>query len=94
MNAELDYIRQAIAREEYAKALAQWNDYVRHVRRALESGSLSAGQMQEARALYEWARPVLLSARAHLRDRIHEIEVAAAYTFRQASSRGRLDTHM
>lgn len=94
MNAELDYIRQAIAREEYAKALAQWNDYVRHVRRALESGGFSAGQMEEARALYEWARPVLLSARAHLRDRCRELHVAAVYTARPVARSGGLDTRL
>ena len=80
MNASADYIRQAIEHEQYADALMQWNHYARHLRQAVESGVLPAGQMEEARALYKWARPVLLSAQAHLRYRYHELEVAAAYT--------------
>lgn len=80
MNASADYIRRAIEHEQYADALMQWNHYVRHLRQAVESGILPAEQMEEARALYEWARPVLLSAQAHLRYQYHELEVAAAYT--------------
>jgi hypothetical protein len=36
--------------------------------------------MEEARALFSWSRQVLLGARAQLRARFHELEVAAAYT--------------
>ena len=79
MNASADYIRHAIEHEQYANALAQWNHYARQLRQAVESGILPAEQMEEARALYQWARPVLLSAQAHLRYRYHELEVAAAY---------------
>ncbi len=94
MNAEVDYIRKAIEREEYAKALAQWSDYARHLRRAVESGRIPAEQMAEARALYEWARPLLLSARAHLRDRYHQLEVAAAYNLRAVERPRALDTRL
>jgi hypothetical protein len=83
MNAEADYIRDAIRREEYPKALAQWNDYARHLRSAIEAGTLPADQMEEARALFGWSREVLLGARAQLRARVHELEVAAAYQVSQ-----------
>jgi hypothetical protein len=94
MNAEADYIRQAIEREQYAAALTQWDDYARHLRHAAESGTLAANQMEEARALYEWARPVLMSAQAHLRDRYHQLEVAAAYRPRPAVQPRVLDTRL
>lgn len=79
MNAEAEYIREAIRREQYREALAQWNDYARHLRHAAEAGTLALDQMEDARKLYEWARPVLLGGRAQLRERVHELEVAAAY---------------
>ena len=79
MNAEAEYIREAIQREEYQKALVQWNDYARHLRQAAEVGSLPPDQIAEARALFEWSRGMLIGARAHLRARYHELEVAAAY---------------
>ncbi len=92
MNAELDYIRHAIEHEEYGKALVQWNDYAAHLRQAIEAGILPVDQLEEARAVYEWARPVLLSARAHLRDQYHQIEVAAAYHSRPSIRLHRVDT--
>ena len=93
MNASADYIRQAIEHEQYANALAQWNDYARHLRQAAESGVLPTGQMEEARALYEWARPVLLSAQAHLRYQYHELEVAAAYTAGRRTAAPKREAH-
>jgi hypothetical protein len=76
---EVDSIRRAIAAGLYEDALAGWNVYSARLRRALQCGTLTAAEMQEVRALFEWARPVLLGARAHMRDRYHELEVAAAY---------------
>lgn len=92
MNAALDYIRQAIEREQYRQALAQWNEYAGHLRRAVESETLPADQMEEARTLFEWARPVLLSARAHLREQYRQLEAAAAYQSPPAAPARLLDT--
>ncbi|MBZ5580164.1 MAG: hypothetical protein LAP40_26695 [Acidobacteriia bacterium] len=94
MNAEAEYIREAIGREEYRKALAQWNDYAKHLRQAIEAGMLSAGQREEARALMEWSRRTLLGARAHLRARYHELEVAAAYKGHPAAQSGHIETRL
>lgn len=79
MNAEADYIREAIGRGEYRMALVQWNDYAKHLRLALEKGVLPHEQMEEARMLVEWSRAALQSAQAHLRERFHELEVARIY---------------
>ena len=80
MSDEADSIRQAIAAELYQDALAGWNAYAARLRRAVEGGTLNSVDMQEARALFEWARPLVLGARAHMRDRYHGLEVAAAYS--------------
>ncbi|HLK49821.1 MAG TPA: hypothetical protein VKT49_16880 [Bryobacteraceae bacterium] len=79
MHAAAEYIREAIRRGQYGEALAQWNDYARQLRHATEAGTLAPDQMEEARRLYEWARPLLLGGRAQLRQRVRELEVAAAY---------------
>ena len=92
MNAEAEFIRQAIAREQYQTALVQWNAYIRQLERAIEAGSLSAEQMAEVRALVEGSRAALLSARAQLRAHYHELEVAAAYNGHPAARPGSLRT--
>ena len=97
MNAAAEYIREAIRREEYPKALAQWNSYARQMRTAVETGTLSADQMEEARALFTWSRQFLLGASAQLRAQFHELEVAAAYERRPATPERRsrvLDTRL
>ena len=92
MHAAAEYIREAVRREQYQEALAQWNDYARQLRQAAEAGTLTPDQMEEARRLYEWARPVLLGGRAQLRERVRELEVAAAYRRQPGRQRGRIDT--
>jgi len=92
VNAEAEYIRQAIAREDYRQALVQWDDYARRLGSAAGAGILSAGQMGELRALYEWARPALLGARAQLLDQYRQLEAAAAYRTSPASPAGSLRT--
>jgi hypothetical protein len=79
MNTAVEGIRESIRREEYRAALGQWNSYACQLRAAAEAGTLPPDQWAEARALYEWSRGVLLGARAHLRARYRELEVAAAY---------------
>jgi hypothetical protein len=79
VNAEASFIRDAIAAEQYGKALVQWKSYTTQLREALDSGCLSAEQMQELRDLYQWGRLMLRSAQAHLRQRNSALGVAAAY---------------
>jgi hypothetical protein len=79
VNAEAAFIRDAIATEQYEKALPQWQSYTRQLRKALAAGSLSEEQMQELRDLYQWGRLMLRSAQAHLRQRNNSLGVAAAY---------------
>lgn len=72
-------IRDAIAKEQYAEALHLWTAYTAPIQRAIEARSVTPERMQELRELYTWSRTALLIARAHLRDRYHALEVAAAY---------------
>lgn len=92
MNAAAEYIREAIRKEEYQKALAQWHGYASHLREAVEAHMLPPDQMEEARALFEWSRGILLGARAQLRERYHQLEVAAAYNRGPVARPGLLDT--
>ena len=94
MNAAAEYIREAIGREQYRNALVQWNDYARQLRQAIEAGTLAADQMEDARRLYEWARPVLLGGRAQLRERVHELEVATAYRAAPEKEPKRIDARL
>jgi len=79
VNAEAAFIRDAVAAEQYDKALLQWKSYTSQLREALAAGCLSDEQMQELRDLYQWARLMLRSAQAHLRQRNSALGVAAAY---------------
>ena len=94
MHAAAEYIRESIGREQYGEALAQWNDYARQLRQAIEAGRLEPDQMEEARRLYEWARPLLICGRAQLRERVHELEVAVAYRGRPEARRSRIDARV
>lgn len=78
-NAEVEFIREAIANEQYQKALLQWKSYTRQLLEAIEAQTLSPTQMEELRELYQWGRVALLSAQAHRRDRYRALQVAAAY---------------
>ena len=88
------YIRDAIGREQYREALARWNDYARQLGEAAQAGTLAPDQMEEARRLYEWARPVLVGGRAQLRERVRELEVAVAYRRRPDKRRSRIDARV
>lgn len=87
MNAEADAVRQSIGQEQYREALAQWTAYTKRILQAIESGNLSSEQMNELRDLFQWGRAVLLSARAHLRDQLHELDVASTYNSRPAADK-------
>lgn len=88
MNAEVDAIRESIAQEQYPKALAQWTAYTHSIQQAIKSGALSPDQRNELRDLFQWARAVLLSARAHMQDQHRELGVAATYNPRPPAGTG------
>jgi len=94
MHAAAEYIREAIRREQYREALAQWNDYARQLQQAVDAGALAPDQMEEARRLYEWARPILLACAAQLRERVRELEVASAYSRRPEKRPSRIDARL
>ena len=90
MHDAAESIRDAIGREQYGEALARWNDYARQLRQAAQAGTLALDQMEQARALFEWAHPILLGGRAQLRERVHELEVAAVYGRSPGGRRSRI----
>ena len=94
MHAAVQYIRQAIQRDQYGEALAEWDEYARQLRQALEAGTLAPDQMDEVRGLFEWARPILLGSRAQLRERVHELEVAVAYRRATEKQTSRIETRL
>ena len=79
MNADLDNIREAIAREDYEQALAQWNDFTGRMEEAIRKGTLGGDRMQEIGETVEWSRTVLRSAQAHLQSRLDSLRAAALY---------------
>jgi hypothetical protein len=72
-------IRKAISSREYRKARKLWSEYMASLRAELRRGALTAGQMEEARELLEWARVTVLCSQAHIRNRLRSLEVAGVY---------------
>jgi len=77
-------IRRAISSGDCSRALELWNQYAADLRRKLTARLLSAAELTEAGELIAWSRPVVLSVRAHARDRLHALMVAGAYGCRAA----------
>jgi hypothetical protein len=88
-------IRKAIACREYPKAKKLWTEYMAGLHRELRRGTLTSAQMEEARELVEWARMNVLCARAHIRKRLHNLQVARRYGAEPspAPPSGRLRAH-
>jgi hypothetical protein len=68
-------IRAAITGGNYALAQELWNEYGAK----LASDGLTESSLAEAATLVEWSRRVMLCARAHAIDRLHNLHVAAVY---------------
>ena len=79
--AGADFIREAIAGGDYARALELWDQYTS----ALAGGLLTEDTLAEAANLVEWSRPILMSARAHAAERLRALHVAGAYGARGVS---------
>jgi hypothetical protein len=72
-------LRKAIASGDFGRALRLWDDYAAGIRREIGCGTCTAARMAEAREFLDWARRVVLCARAHAQNRLNAIHVARQY---------------
>ena len=72
-------IRQAAASGDYLKAGRLWTEYMSQLLQEVRTGSLSRGQLDEARKLMEWCRLTATLARSHLQDRLDRLQIASCY---------------
>jgi hypothetical protein len=79
------HLRKAIASGDYRLALRLWDDYAAGIRQEIGRGACTAARMAEAREFLDWARRVVLCARAQAQNRLNAIHVARQYG--QAPSR-------
>jgi len=74
-----NHIRRAVASGEYQNALRLWDDYAAGIRQEICHGTCTAARMAEAREFLEWARRVVLCARAQAQNQLNAIHVAKQY---------------
>ena len=72
-------IRDAIAAEEYSRAIRLWDDYVGTLQDELSAGRLTEARLEEARQLVEWARQAILAMRAHGQQRLDLVRAVREY---------------
>jgi hypothetical protein len=72
-------IRRAVAAGDYPGALRLWDDYAAGIRQAICRGTCTKARMAEAREFLDWARRVVLCARAQAQNRLNAIHVAQQY---------------
>ena len=72
-------ILHAIARGEYARATAMWNEYAALLREEISRGVCTAAQLAEAGELVRWASEVALCDRARSQTQIDQMWVAGRY---------------
>ncbi len=75
----VERLREAVTSGEFDKALVYWNDYVGRLQEELQQHRLSEPQVQEMGALVEWARSVVLCARAHDQSLLSSLCAARMY---------------
>jgi len=73
------HLRKAIASGDYGNALRLWDDYAAGIRQEIGRGVCTAARMAEAREFLDWARRVVLCARAQAQNRLNAIHVARQY---------------
>ena len=78
-DSRTDPIRQAVARGEFPKALALWEEHARQLRWELQARVFSPERLAETRELVEWCCNVALCARAQAQARLDQITVAQQY---------------
>jgi hypothetical protein len=72
-----DKIRDAVVTGDFPRAALRFEEHTRSVCAALRTGTASAAEVEETRALLEWCRMMALAWRAHLAGRLRMIEVRA-----------------
>ena len=72
-------IRIAVASGEWQAALRLWDVYSAGIREEIGSGTCSPARMAEARDFLDWAKRVVLCARAQAQNRLDTIHVARQY---------------
>lgn len=73
-------IREAIASDEYDKALDLWNEYTAGLEEDARHNRLTEAQIQEMGALVEWSSGVLVSTRARAREILSSVCAAGKYS--------------
>ena len=71
--------RDAVAADEFERALDLWSAYATRLRAALESGPGAARRLEDARLLLRWARPAILAARARAWNEWSALELRQGY---------------
>jgi hypothetical protein len=74
-----DRIREAVASDEFEKALVLWNEYTGRLQEELQQHRLTAARLQEMGGLVEWSSSVLISARQRARDLLGNLCAAGKY---------------
>jgi hypothetical protein len=74
-----DDLRIAMAAGDYACALRLWDEYAAGIRQEISGGTCTAARMAEARDFLDWARRVVLCARAQAQNQLNAIHVAKQY---------------
>ena len=72
-------IRKAVASGEWQAALGHWEVYAAGIREEIRRGACTRTRMAEARKLLDWARRVVLCARAQAQNRLNTIHAARQY---------------
>ena len=74
-----DPIRRAVVSGDWPAALRVWETYTAGIREEIHRGTCSQARMAEAREFLDWARRVVLCARAHAQNQLNNIHVARQY---------------
>jgi hypothetical protein len=74
-----DHLRKAMASGDYRNALRLWDEYAAGIRQEISAGTCTVARMAEAREFLDWARRVVLCARAQAQNRLNAIHVAQQY---------------
>jgi len=78
-DADTRSIRDAVAAEDFSRALELWEEYAAVLKGELVSGRLREARLSNARALLDWARQAVLAMRAHAQQRLNLLRAAQEY---------------
>jgi hypothetical protein len=74
-----DEMRRAVASGEWPAVLRLWEVYAAGIREEIGRGACTPARMAEAQGFLDWARRVVLCARAQAQTRLNAIHVARQY---------------